>query len=526
MEINPGEFAVFGGIDLEGVTLEPAPLLPTATKDSFENAVAAALAAGNVGAQAIHALAGFEGLVRLSPATVEAIKAGATPMSNGVYNLGSLTDSSGKIVQTVQWTMVGAASLPGLPAVAAAVGPALALMGIQMQLARISRLVEEGNRLTDAVLLELRTEKWAEVQSYHQGMLAMVAEAREIGAVNDNIWQNVAGNELLLRSVREEFRLKVDNHLSRLDNSSGPIEVRETLDHHGDAIVADVQGFLQAQAAWFTYQAIRAGHLQFSADRDPTAQEHMQTIVANAREQHDQYLYDASRLIDALVRRSSAMVDAKAAGVLPFGKKRRAAKQVASAAKVLAKQLAVLRDTWDLADPPVPSPRIAAVQYSHDSEAVSRVVRWHLRPAEELLAIAVARDQSSSRDLWSWNLQRDWLVVAVTDDRVIVAKQKLLQNKGEIAGDIPLGDLRFVRYQPGSGKPDASDARMEVTTAERDLKLRFADWATDGDRRAQVDSFALLLQSQMRLPEAEVPQSPIPMGGSDQVEIKSIESKR
>src|SRR3954452_23420971 len=101
VEVNPGEFAVFGGVDLEGVTIEPAPLLPSATRRSFENAVSAAIAAGNVGAQATAALGTFEGLVRLSPATVEAIKAGASPMSNGAFNLGSLTNGNGQIVQTI-----------------------------------------------------------------------------------------------------------------------------------------------------------------------------------------------------------------------------------------------------------------------------------------------------------------------------------------------------------------------------------------------------------------------------------------
>ncbi|MFC6706676.1 hypothetical protein [Flexivirga alba] len=505
VEVNAGEFAVFGGIDLDGVTIERAPLLPRDTRKSFEDTVSAALAAGNVGARAAAALGSFEGLVRLSPATVEAISAGATPMSNGMFNLGSLTNGNGQIVQTIQWTPAGATTLS---AAAATIAPALALLGIQLQLVNIIRLVEEGKRLTDALLVELRSDSWATVRAQHEGMLAMVAEAQAIGAVNDNIWQNVQGNEFVLRDAREGFRRKVDEHLLKLDRASTPTERREVLDHHGDAIVADVQGLLQAQAAWFTYQAIRAGNIRFNSDRDSTAQEHLITVVANARLQHAQDLRDATGLIDALVRRSSAMVEAEDSASIPFGRKRRAAKQVAYAGKALAQQLATLHDAWGLIDPPLPSPKITARQDGDDVERSLRIIRWHLHPAEQLLAITVAQDQSSSRDAWAWKLQNDWLVLAVTNERVVVAKQKMFYARGEIVDDIPLSDLRYVRYEPGSGKPNRSEARMDITTAKGDLKLKFADWAAEGRSRKELDSLALLLQSQMTLPATEVPGIP------------------
>jgi len=521
VEVNPGEFAVFGGLDLNGTTIEPAPLLPSAARKSFEDTISGAIAVGNVGAQAVAALGSFAGLVRLSPATLEAIRAGATPMSNGAFNLGSLTNSSGQIVQTVQWTTAGVAALP---AAAAVIGPALALMAIQMQLAKITSLVRENIRLTDAVLEELRTERWATVQGQHEGMLAMIGEARAIGAVNDNIWQNVQGNELVLTGARVEFRRKVDRHVASLNSATSPIAVREILDHHGDAIVADVQGLLQAQAAWFTYQAIRAGNLHFNIDKDPTAAKHIQTVIANAREQHERDLVDASRLIDVLVRRSSAMVDAKESGSIPFGKKRRAAKDVARAGKILLDQLSSLHDGWEVADPPLQSPAIAAVEGGVVPDNVLRVLRWHLRPEEKLHAIATAQDQSSSRNHWAWKLQDDWLVAAVTNQRIIVSKQKDLDARGEIAGEIPLEGVRYVRYEPGTGKPNRSDARIDIATAESDLNLKFAEWATEGTDRGQVDTFAVLLRSQMRLPAEEVPASPIPLPHTGAASLRGVES--
>jgi len=40
--------------------------------------------------------------------------------------------------------------------------------------------------------------------------------------------------------------------------------------------------------------------------------------------------------------------------------------------------------------------------------------------------------------------------------------------------------------------------------------LKFAEWATEGTDRSRVDTFAVLLRSQMRLPAEEIPASPIP----------------
>jgi hypothetical protein len=503
VEVNPGEFAVFGGLHLDGVTIQPAPLLPATARRSFENQIATAAAAGNLGLQIGSTLGAFEGLVRLSPATLETLKAGATPMSNGAFNLGSLVDSSGHIVHSVQWITAGAT---GVAAGVAAVGPALAMMAIQMQLAKITRLAEENLRLSDAILEELRTEHWAEVEGYHSAMIDMIKEARGIGEVNSNIWQNVSGNEGHLQKVRAHFRRKVERHLSELRASSNPVEVREFLDHHGDAILADVQGLLQAQAAWFTYQAIRAGHIYATINGNPTNAEHLELVVSNAQERHEQDLRDSAQLIDALLRRASAIVAAKDSGLIPFGKKRRSAKAVAHAGETLRKLLVELHANWNLGDPPIPSPEIAASKWGV-SNTVLNTFRWHLAPSERMLALANAQDQSSGRSVWEWNLQDAHLWIAVTNERILIAKDKDLVASGEIVGAIPVDAVRYVRYR--AGEPKKVNARLDIVTKDRDLNLRFGGWGGQPDSREHVDRFAQHVTSLMSLPKEEVPASPI-----------------
>jgi len=501
VEVAPGEFAVFGGLNLAGIDIVPAPLLPPSSSGILKDGTARLIGLGNAGLQGAQALGAFQGLVRLSPQTIEMLKAGATPMSNGAFNLGSLTDASGHIVHTVQWTAAGAV---GLASAAATLGPALALVAIQWQLAKITELVGENLRLTDALLAELRTERWATVEGHQQGLLKMLAEARQIGAVNAHIWQNVHGSEMELRSIRAGFKMAVEAHLAGLHRASTPAARREFVDHHGDAVLRDVQGLLQAQSAWFTYQAIRAGHIAYTIDEDPTAPAHLEVVTAEAREEHAQDLRNAAELIDALVRRASAMVDAKGAGTLPFGRKRRAARDVAEAGKVLRKQLRKLHAGWNLSDPPVQTPLIAAFKDGVAPEAVLRILRWHLDPGERLLALAAAQDQSGSWAAWDWRLQDADVYVAVTDSRIVVAKKSKLAEAGTIEGTMPVEDIRYVRYLPSATEPKATKAHVRVIGKDRDLVLRFPEWAGKPEAKPHVDDFVQLLQSQMVLPAAEV----------------------
>lgn len=93
-----GTFLVVGG-DLPGFELEPLVLLPD--REAIGEVVARSAGIANVGAQAAQALTPARGLVRLAPETLNAMQAGAQPLSSGGWDLGSLT-REGKIVQQVR----------------------------------------------------------------------------------------------------------------------------------------------------------------------------------------------------------------------------------------------------------------------------------------------------------------------------------------------------------------------------------------------------------------------------------------
>ena len=495
VEVEPGLACLFGENVPAGLEVVYPPLLPNRAVTQISTAVGTAVVGANLAGQAAGAAGAFQGLVKLTPETLEALETLTPVIKDGVY-LGTLRDASGQFAHSVQWVPADAA---GLAAGLAAVGPSVALLAIQVQLATITSLVQENLALTDELLRTVRIERWAEVAGLHEAMLKAVEEARHVGAVSDPIWQNVAAHEAILGKVRNEFREKVDAHLSSLQGMDGHRERWEYIRHHGEAILRDAQALMRAQEAWFTYQAIRAGHLHHRSDSDPTAGKLLEKVVADARTVHDQDLEATAELLRALHWQLSLMAELPGKPTLPFGKDKRAAKDVAQASRTLLDQLDMLRDEIGLSDPPLPTAPITVFQ-DDVPELLPRVLRWHLRSDEELLALGSAKGKG-------WPLGGGSFI-AVTDQRLLVADTNALEGRGEVGIAVPLSDIRYVRFRPAANEGQKT-GRLDVTTPERDLRLTFDDWAGDEGHQAEVARLAQLLRSSMSLPASEVPSSPL-----------------
>lgn len=85
--------------------------------------------------------------MRLAPQTLAQLKTAAPIVKDG-WNLGTLA-SEGKFVAQVRWLPAGGATAAS---VVASVGPALALMAIQVQLNQITELAKHNVELTSEVL--------------------------------------------------------------------------------------------------------------------------------------------------------------------------------------------------------------------------------------------------------------------------------------------------------------------------------------------------------------------------------------
>ncbi len=264
MPVNEdGDFLVLGA-PLPSLDILPTPYVRMSQDSDQTHRVAMALGLADVTVQAARGLQAVQGLVRLAPETLAAIRAGSVPLAQGGWNLGAL-QQGGKILAQVRWAPIGAAGAVG---VLSAVGPAVALLSAQWQLGTISRKVERNIALTTQVLDQLRNESWHELHGAADLVLRAVLEAHQIGEVNDAVWRHVESQAVLpvltkQRSLHLEGLTQKARAFEKLSDDKKKVE---WLNGNISEYLRDARGVLVSERAWLLYQELRAIHLCASAD--------------------------------------------------------------------------------------------------------------------------------------------------------------------------------------------------------------------------------------------------------------------
>lgn len=247
VQISPDAAVIFGRIP-EGVNLEPLDLVPEYERQRFEHVVGQTAALGNLGAQAADGATRAQGLVRLAPETLEALRAGARTVPSRGYNIGALVGRDGKFVAQVRWLPVTGAHAT---TIAASAGVAVALLVIQAQLNRIERLLREGVELTSALLQTVRESDWATLHGLDVVVRRTIRESTRTGSVTSHAWANLQGREADIQAQRQLYSRRVKKHIRKLKRRDKHVERREYLDHHAEAILLDAHCLLVAESTCF-----------------------------------------------------------------------------------------------------------------------------------------------------------------------------------------------------------------------------------------------------------------------------------
>ncbi|GAA1243351.1 hypothetical protein [Oryzihumus leptocrescens] len=486
------DLAVFFGAQApDGLDLIPFTLIDEATRASLSSSIANAAGFGNAVAQGVNGMAQAQGLVRLAPQTLEQLKTAAPLVKDG-WNLGTLADG-GKFVAQVRWLPAAGATAAS---VIASLGPALTLMAIQFQLNQISELAQHNLALTSKVLEVVRQEQWSEATGYHNTLIKELAHAREVGVVTDSIYKEICGYQGRLSTQWDLFERAVRGHVNELRAQQGHKQRQQYLIDHGEAMIADVQALLLAQTSWFTYQALRAGHLLNSAASNPQDEVLLKKLVEDARDLHSKTLEDTDWLLEQLAREFAVIGELPGKRKFKIGANARAAKDVAHMVRQLQRALAAISDAAAPKEPePLELPSIRVFERSVPEE-LKRILPLRLQRGERIRALA---DASCGR--WDWDL-RDAGWVAVTNHRLLITKQDSLRRLGAIEIAIDLEDIRYVRRPNNHGDKAPT---LDVITKESNLTLKFESWSKTGARRASTERFGELLASYMQLPASEVP---------------------
>jgi hypothetical protein len=461
-----------------------------------------AIVAGNLG----NAFASAQGLYRLSGATQALLRTGATLAIKDGANLGTVM-LPGRIIAQARFIPVEAVSVAQT---VATIGPALAMVALQIQLSEVAGLVRTNIALTGQVLTSLRNEQWAELTALVATVDRAIDQARKVESVPASLWDSVAGSEASLRKQLDLYRRNVRGHLGQIDRSEMRPR-REYLETNAEAIVFDVFALLDSLKAWTGYQALRAGKARSAGHEDAGEARLVDVIVLDTRTEFEAALSEATSLVDSLTRELRILAELPGRETLfqSLTGWRKDSKAVRDISGRLLEAIQPLADALHPPAPPLEAPGVVCAPESLDLERYLRILRWFLEDDEVLRVIAFP-DQLDALDPISAILggAKGMLaaamdepvaktLVAVTDRRIITAKTNAFLEQGEIGQDIPIDQVRYVR----AGFSQDRGARVAIDLITRDESIR---WLFQADiDSTHVGVLAAVLAESMTIPDIE-----------------------
>ncbi|MGA4545432.1 hypothetical protein ACPA54_36125 [Uniformispora flossi] len=509
-EILPGIVVVCGDVPAELKTgLVDFGIVSAADRKRVSAFVASIGNTATVAGNLANAYAGVQGLYRVSSATQALLNAGATLAVKDGANLGAVF-LNGKIIAQARLIPVTAVSAAQT---AATLGPALAMVALQMQLSEIAGLVRTNIALTSQVLKSIRSEQWSELNGLVATIDHTVDQARAIGAVPASLWENVAGSEASLRKQLELYRQNVHGHVGHINQTDARLH-REYLQTNAEAIVFDAYALMSSLKAWIGYQALRAGKARAAGRKDPDETRLVDVIARDTRTEFDSALAEMTGLVASLTRELRIIAelggpDALSPSLIGKQKDSKAARETAARLLKAIEPLAdVLRPPSDL----LAAPDVVCAPETLDHEPYLRILGWFLENDEPVRVLAFA-DQLDALGPTSSILggvkgklaaamdktdkaSANTLVV-ITDRRIITARTNAFLDQGEIRRDVPIDQVRYVRAATAQDNGE----RLAIDLITRDENFRWL-FRSDIDHK-QVDALAAVLAESMTIPDTE-----------------------
>ncbi|MFN8030642.1 MAG: hypothetical protein U0Q10_09915 [Dermatophilaceae bacterium] len=505
-EMLPGVALVFGEVPTElELDLIDLGLVSSADRTQLSSVLGVvgntATVAGNAGS----ALASVQGLYRVNDATRAMLEAGAKLAVKDGANLGTMVTSNG---------LAQARFIPvtGLTAAqtAAAVGPAVATIALQMQLSEITSLVKSNYALTGHVLASIQRGQRAELAGLVEAIELAVVRAKELECVPASLWEDVAGKGSDLRAARNLYRENVREHIAQLRTIEGRAR-RDYLHAQAEAITFDATALLLSLKAWTGYQALQAGKARTVGRNDPHETKLVDLIARDTRTELSSALDETRGLVDALTRELRLV--AELPGRQSLSQRLPGARgDLKVARQTTARLLEGITPLAEALHPqpkPLATPAVLCTDPSVDVASYLRVLRWFLDDDEEVRVLALP-DRTSATGAISaavggamdrLSAARDKPIaktlVVVTDRRVLTADSLDFLEQGDVNVDVPIDRVRYVRSLPPSyaGEP----AVVDLITRDDDHRWTFPASVAS----AKVNELAAVLGEAMNLPDEE-----------------------
>lgn len=502
-EISPGVAVVFGPrpLDLELVDFGFVTSSDLAQLSTVLAATGnAATVAGNVG----QALASLQGMYRVNDATQALLASGAKLAVKDGANLGTVVTSEGlKQARFIPVTGLTAAQT------AAAIGPAVATIALQMQLSEITSLVKTNVALTRQVQAALERDQRAELAGLVATIDRAIDRAKELQCVPPSLWDTVAGSESALWKQQELHREKVRQHVQQI--GSGDTRSRsEYLQFNAQSITMDTTALLSSLQAWTGLQALHAGKARTAGRDDPDEQRLVEVIARDTRDEIESSMSEIRTLTDALTHELRLVAELPGRRTISqsLPRARSGAKAAKATATSLLKSITPLAEALHPPAPPLSPPEVLLIEDTLNLEPLLKVLRWFLEDDEVVQAMGLSEREAGDglfpatldKARVRLNAARDRAtprtLIVVTDRRVLTAESDAFLEEGAINTTIPIGHIRYVRRRAVPLRDGAS--LVDLITRDADLHLRFPTAAP-----TQVNALVSLLAHAMNLPDSE-----------------------
>lgn len=464
-------------------------------------------------ASAANAIQHMSGLYKLDAVTKAQLAAGnaLTKTADGRL-IGTVRNASGQISRQARLIPVSAPQIAGA---IAAIGPAIAMVAVQMQLDSISKQVSTVQRTALQTQRMLKDWQNASFHGTQQAVLRIYRKSTKEGTVSNTNWEQINGLSNDIERHRKYYKQRIKTHAQELQNCQNDVSKRRNyITQHQESILFDTFAALNCIQTWCCYFQLAHERARIKGEQPTLTYDEMRAEVEDD-------LKEQRTLLHALMRELRIISDLPGASSF-FPSQKQQDKTVSSnTATKLLKQLNELAQHLGIHENPMPNPDITCAPDDYDVSPYTKILRWYLDEGEELRALTFPvnalthkvvaptidriRSKPSVDSAWSmlptpkdtteWSL--GWVkratgravmvspeMVAVTDHRILTADPQEFIQKGIVTEEFSIDELTptFV---------DADDVLPELRIVQGEKKCR--EWCFPSTAHSEARSIAEML---------------------------------
>lgn len=462
-------------------------------------------------ASAANAIQHMSGLYKLDAVTKAQLAAGnaLTKTTDGRL-IGAVRNTGGQITRQARLIPMSAPQIAGA---IAAIGPAVAMVAVQMQLNNISKQISAVQQTALQTLQVLTDSRNADYLGDCQTINEVYQGSSNHGYVSETDWSIISSLVPRITAHRHYYKKQVANHQQALTNTQRDLSGRiQYVQNNVSSILSDSFAAFETLRAWVQLSALRRARAQARG-------EHPYAELPQIRREIEADLNSQRILLGGLIRELRIISELPGEWTLPYFQKRQDQTASRDTATKLLEELNPLAQQLGIQDNPLPAPAVTCAPTDYDINPYTKILRWYLEEGEELRALAfplnalthrffspqLDKVNSSINLAWSklptpkdateWSL--GWVrratgravmvspeMVAVTGRRIITADPQEFIQKGIVKEEFSINDVTPTFT-------DTDDALPELDLTQGEKKCR--EWCFPSTARVEARSVAEML---------------------------------